>query len=43
MNQKLAKKLKKYAKKDGQAYYNYLINLPLKNRILFAWHIIWKY
>jgi len=43
MNTKLAKKLRKYSKRNWKEYVREIYALPLKTRLLYAWHIIIKY
>lgn len=43
MNEKVAKKIRKQAKRNWMEYIAALYDLPLRTRLLFAWHIITKY
>ncbi len=40
MNQQLAKKLRKYARKDGQEYLHEIKSWKFGNRLSFAWWLL---
>jgi len=40
MNGRMAKKLKKYAKKDAIKYLKELAKYPFWNRVLFSWWLV---
>ena len=43
MNQRVAKKIRQVNRRNWREYVRALYDLPLKQRLLFAWHIITKY
>ena len=42
MNEQVARKIRREAKRNWKEHIMKLYDLPLKSRLLFAWHIIWK-
>ena len=43
MNGRMLKKLRKLSHRDGIEYVKHLYSWPWRNRLLFAWHLVWKY
>jgi len=43
MNGRISKKLRRYSRKYWAEYLADLCEMPLRNRLLFAWHLITKW
>lgn len=41
MNNRVAKKLRKYSKREWRKFYDEILSLPFKNRFRIGWYIMW--